>query len=322
VKKTIVFILGTGRNGSTLLDMALNSHTKVFSVGEMDHLEGDIQRKDGSSMCGCYTPIGDCQFWNKVWNSIKNKYQITENPFYYKGRQKQFSKLIRKPINGLDFIFALLNVFPNRPHRFFSKIYKEEIFDHIFEENKVFVVSDSMKSFKRALRISNYLKNNYNFKFIHLVRDGRAVVYSYSKKSYTYYLKDKDNTKVKIEVKKYFDPQKLAIYIKAWKRTNKQIQNYFKFFRKDSYLLLKYEALCSLPEEELKRVCNFIGMPYEKEMLRLDRFENHIIRGNPTAKFKAKSFLPPNMDFMQHLDDEELALFNDIAGNLNKSFGY
>ena len=35
----------------------------------------------------------------------------------------------------------------------------------------------------------------------------------------------------------------------------------------DNYLLLKYEDIVSKPEYEIKKICNFLEMPFEKHML-------------------------------------------------------
>jgi hypothetical protein len=43
----VIFILGSGHCGSTLLDLILDSHSKVFSVGEI----GDL-RKQKIGTCG------------------------------------------------------------------------------------------------------------------------------------------------------------------------------------------------------------------------------------------------------------------------------
>lgn len=316
--KTIVFILGTGRNGSTLLDMSLNGHSEIFSVGEIDHLEEDIISR-GESRCGCYTYLFRCNFWNKIWNTIKNNYNYQSNPFYQ--NNGLLYKNFRRVVNGIDLLLSLLNIWPTRPHGYHSRIYKEEIYSLIFKNENNKIISDSMKDPKRAIRISNYLKNFYEFKFIHLVRDGRAVVNSYMKQEETYYLKNLYGEKYKVSEGSK-DPKDVQKFIKRWENRNKEILRYIKPFKKQSYILIRYEDFCRYPEKELKRICEFLDIDFQESMLYLDSRVNHIIRGNPTAKFKAKTINPPNVNYFVNLNKIELEKFNKIAGSLNKKFGY
>ena len=316
----IIFILGSGRNGSTLLDMVLNSHSEIFSVGEMDHLEGDIQREKGS-YCGCGIPLKSCPFWNKIWNKIKYQYSISENEFYTHPNS-EIHKYKRKVQSVYDLLFSVINIYPNRSHKKFSKRFKEEIYEEIFLEKKVSLVSDSMKDVKRAIRISNYLKRKYEFKFIHLVRDGRAVVNSYMKNEEIYYIKNENNELVKQTVKLTNTTNTVLDYINAWKKVNQRILNYAKTFRSKDYYLIRYEDFTENPEKELKKLCIFLDIPFEPEMLKLDRFENHIIRGNPSAKFKAKIIKSASKTITNNLNSNDLKLFYSKAGKLNKKFKY
>lgn len=63
-KPTVVFILGLGRSGSTVLDLFLGQHPRVQSAGELSNavnrgwLSGDY--------CSCGQRVPDCAFWTEV----------------------------------------------------------------------------------------------------------------------------------------------------------------------------------------------------------------------------------------------------------------
>ena len=56
----LVFVVGVGRSGSTLLGRTLNMHPRVLCVGEM--ARADRAMKAGGSCC-CGEPLGECSFW-------------------------------------------------------------------------------------------------------------------------------------------------------------------------------------------------------------------------------------------------------------------
>ena len=59
----IIYILGAGNSGSTLLSMALGAHSRVLSVGELSALDRYL-RSDLSCTCG--VPLSRCEFWGHV----------------------------------------------------------------------------------------------------------------------------------------------------------------------------------------------------------------------------------------------------------------
>jgi hypothetical protein len=64
----VIYIMGTGRCGSTLLDNALGSIEGLFSTGELHKLwSGAILRGAG---CGCGQPVVQCPVWSQVLSRV------------------------------------------------------------------------------------------------------------------------------------------------------------------------------------------------------------------------------------------------------------
>jgi hypothetical protein len=65
----VIYIAGTSHSGSTLLDLMLNAHPNVISVGELAKLKQQLRtpKVHTTARCSCGAPsILDCPFWVRV----------------------------------------------------------------------------------------------------------------------------------------------------------------------------------------------------------------------------------------------------------------
>lgn len=67
----VIYIIGAAHSGSTLLDLMLNAHPEVISVGEVLKLNGLIKiKRNGQpkfAKCSCRAPsLRQCDFWFRV----------------------------------------------------------------------------------------------------------------------------------------------------------------------------------------------------------------------------------------------------------------
>ncbi len=67
----ILFVLGLGRSGSTLLGSLLGSHPDVVNTGELLRLEEAVAAPD--SKCACGLPLADCADWWRLFEGIPQK---------------------------------------------------------------------------------------------------------------------------------------------------------------------------------------------------------------------------------------------------------
>lgn len=69
MKPRVLYLMGYGRSGSTVLAMALGQHPKIVNVGEANalpsFLPGAASITDGRA-CGCLQPVAECPFWRAV----------------------------------------------------------------------------------------------------------------------------------------------------------------------------------------------------------------------------------------------------------------
>lgn len=163
----IIYLLGAGRSGTTMLSTVLNNRPKIHTVGEMHQfLDYVYEDKD----CSCGKNISECEFWspllaemdlellkNKANVELSNKLEKHYNiPLY----------LLGKPLNG---------TYQEMTDVIFQTIHKKE--------SKPWLL-DSSKYISRYLLLRKNKK--VNLKGIYLVRDVRGVVYSFGKNVQTH----------------------------------------------------------------------------------------------------------------------------------------
>ncbi|SHI37703.1 hypothetical protein SAMN04488096_101346 [Mesonia phycicola] len=146
--KKVIFIIGTGHCGSTLLDLLLGSHSEMVSLGEVYKVLNFENEVPVCNICG-----ENCELWTPELRDRLIKYY---NPSI---SQRVLAKL-------------------------FSKQKKEFLFySKIFQDTGKDILVDSSKNAGWILRNGKVLvENGIKPILIYLSRDGRAVVNSYFRK--------------------------------------------------------------------------------------------------------------------------------------------
>lgn len=144
--KTILYILGYGRSGSSLLSWLLNTHSKIMSVGELYRLPSALLEDLIPKFCSCGKEMIVCQLWVNIFEKI--------NTF-----------------NFNTFTFNKWNLF---------------LFEQLFKNNlNITTIVDSSCNIKRLKELrKGVLARKFRLKVILLTRDSRGVIYSTSKRGY------------------------------------------------------------------------------------------------------------------------------------------
>ena len=61
---TVLYLMGMGRSGSTLLDILVGSHPDAVGTGELASLVG--AGWSHAERCACGLPASECPFWSVV----------------------------------------------------------------------------------------------------------------------------------------------------------------------------------------------------------------------------------------------------------------
>lgn len=266
MKKTIIYIAGYGRSGSTLLDVIFGSHAQIIGVGELAKIFECID--EPTSTCSCGENVFNCSFWGGITKhllSSKNAKQTNQDG------------TIQKACEEWTNFSLLFNVKKKKYDRYKTLI--TNLFDYIFKiSDKEFIVDSSKNAYTSAWRPLALKKIcGYDVKMIHLIRNGKGVINSKIKG---------DNSEMR---KGIYRKKPLAAYegLIGWIFSNIIVIITRTFFPSDAYHLMKYEDLVRDPEKELIKAGSFIGLDFKETINLISKMKpiqvGHLVFGNRLA---------------------------------------
>jgi hypothetical protein len=165
-KTNLIYLLGAGRSGTTLMATILNAHKQVQTIGEMhqfiDHINQDKE-------CSCGDSLNSCVFWSSIVRKLKvlnDDLPQKQSQFEQKEAHKNIVKLILEKKEDEEYVS-----------------FNEQVFSEIKEHVKTEWFLDSSKYIARYLLLEK--SENINIKGIYVVRDVRGVINSFGKQVQT-----------------------------------------------------------------------------------------------------------------------------------------
>ncbi len=157
----ILYLLGAGRSGTTMLTTVLNNHPQIFAVGEM-HQFLDYVRDNKD--CSCGADLSDCSFWSPILSQLDTHHLSKKETVTFS--------------NDLEWHTHIPKHLIGKPNKEYSHLVNA-IFDAIDSEVDASWLLDSSKYISRYLLLR---KNKHlTVKGIYMVRDVRGVIYSFGK---------------------------------------------------------------------------------------------------------------------------------------------
>jgi hypothetical protein len=240
-KPTIIYIMGYGRSGSTLLDIILGNNPKIESLGEVAFYYNKYMDQD--NLCSCSKSLSNCQFWSQV-NMKHAIYVFPLKPW-------DLYSFICKVENILSLPLLIFNLLPFRTVEGYRK-HMQGFFRAVMETSGRKVLIDSSKSTRTKIGRPVAMKKicGFDIKIIHLVRDGRGIMFSR--------LKGKNQLLEKgMNDDKWAGPYFATI---SWLITNlTSLLVEFLYFRGKT-LRVNYEDIVSNYKQEIQRISRFIGV--------------------------------------------------------------
>lgn len=282
----IVYILSTGHSGSTLLDMMLNAFPEVTATGEVDSLRR-------------YIPYGENDLPPPVKGDwIEVRYNVLKTPFW-KRLRKCYEERSDEPFG------RLIDVCRYPPFwRLISRTWDREsefrkrwrtLFTCIADVSGTPIVSDASKSPHRLLLLA---RSGARLKVIHLIRDGRGVVYSYRRKY-----------------------QSFTVGFGRWILPTLEMQWLQRKLSYLPWLTVRYEDLVLAPEETLKNIAKFIGIPFHEGVLRLWEVPYLGVGGNRLRENPPRTLVLDER-WRKEMPTPERIAFMVLGGWLNRIQGY
>ena len=306
----VIYICSAGHSGSTLLDLLIGSHSKVTSLGEISQLPKNLSL---NTSCTCGKKVRECDLWSEVLHRMekqidmsKKRYPYSLNLGYFSARvvidhahQNLIHKFKKELELGLWYAklrfgipipdFLIFNVLEGAKNSFL-------LYKYVSELKGTKCVVDSSKSYLKA--ISLYKKRPGQVKIILLLRDGRGVFYSGRKRSFS-------RTESLDAWKKY--------YTRAVPLLDRHVM------RKD-IMRVRYEELTESPSIVLEKICHFLGLTFEENMLDFSTKVHHLTNGN-NMRFRS-SVIKFDQSWIKSMQASDLEYFESHAGGLNRKLGY
>ncbi len=86
---------------------------------------------------------------------------------------------------------------------------------------------------------------------------------------------------------------------------------------------MAYEKLCENPEQEMNRICQFLGIPFQPACTELVKQGRHNVCGNPMRFDVDKTTIQLDTSWKEALTPSDLETFRRKGGNLtNCILGY
>lgn len=169
---TVLYVMGCGRSGSTLLERVLGAIPGFVNAGELVGLFRRVVEQD--QRCGCGVPFSECPFWTAVGNKAFGGWDLAqvaeatelENRV---ARQRRLLKLV-VPSASRPRDRAALEQYGELHRRLYEAILAEA-------GGRVLVDASKWPAPALALRHAQ----GVDLRVLHLVRDVRGVAYSWSK---------------------------------------------------------------------------------------------------------------------------------------------
>lgn len=168
---TVLYISGSGRSGSTLLERALGAVPDHANVGELI----DLCRRVAplNERCGCGRPFAECEFWSRVgrgrfgdWDpAVLERMHTLQKRV---ARQRHLPRLLARGLAGPRFRADLDE---------YAALY-QDLYDAIGAAAGAGIVVDASKWPSQAAALA---AGGLDVRVIHLYRDPRGVAYSQSR---------------------------------------------------------------------------------------------------------------------------------------------
>jgi len=300
----ILYIAGAGRSGSTLLEMILGNIPGHFSVGEILEFWGLVSHQD--QVCGCGESFKACPFWSQIIRGF------TENEHFDVHQILRLKAQLDRTRSLTILKFSSIATHEKmKQYQDWVKL----LYDQVSKASGDRVIVDSSKTPAHLYILSQIPE--IELSVLHLVRDPRAVAYSWKKRT-------------KIDPQFASDEARMdeRSYLNSMLRWS--LENYFiEVFSKDvkNYVRMRYEDFAEQPYRRLVIALNKMGFPTANADLAflktspINLKPTHSVGGNP-VRFSQINAIKNNEDWKKQLSGFQKTYLRLIALPLMIRYGY
>ncbi len=320
----LAYLLAASHSGSTLLTMLLGAQPGACTAGE---LKATSLGDPDSYRCSCKQRIRECETWNLVSASMEKRgfsgFDITDAGTSIFAAKSSFAQKLLAPLHRQSLMEAIrdigLSLSPewrrllpetNRRNR--------ALIESLLEVNDAQVVIDSSKV---ALRLKYLLQiPDLDIRVIRVIRDGRAVSLTYTDEWNFADSSDPEMRSGGTGTRRPPPRRSMAEAANEWKRSNEASDSLVARLPANQWTEVRYEELCANPAATLRRLAVFLDLDPERTILDFRSRTQHVI-GNG-MRMDSSSEIRLDERWKSHLTPDDLKAFDQVAGDLNRSYGY
>jgi len=251
----VIYIMGTARSGSTILEILLAEAENVFGAGEITNLieDGFIEDKP----CSCQQSSSRCS----IWGPVKDRLGLSESEL------KEFECLLQKVDWHTGFIQQLFGLMSKKDLLAYQK-FNQALLLAIERTSGCQIILDSSKFSGRAIALKRFLKGNLSV--ICLTRSPIGLMKSFQKPN-----KDEQRPKSPLVTLIYYLVTLTSLRLACWILGKNVMQ-------------MRYEELQANPVDSLKSIEAFCGLDLKQTKQQIKKRESfdvgHIVTGNRLRK--------------------------------------
>jgi sulfotransferase family protein len=296
----VLYVIGTARSGSTVLNTLLGSHHDVIGAGELGYLSehGHAFRE----VCSCGVPATSCEFWSRVyaeWLRIGGPRSLE----HYVALQRRFEQGRFRPVDPVPPIQKQTAAYVK------YAALAAHLLEAIRRVSGKSIIVDSSKTPWRALVLASL--PGIDVRVLHLVRHPAGVVWSMKKAA-----KGKETDQ---------SPRSVVRSSLYWLILNLQARLVRRRLPASHSIRLRYEDLVRQPSETMNRIgalldCDLAEIGRRAVLGESFRVE-HTIAGN-RLRMQGKVRLRMDSDWHDQLSLLDQSLCGALTGWLAKLYGY
>ncbi|HEX6900571.1 MAG TPA: sulfotransferase [Thermoanaerobaculia bacterium] len=301
----VLYIMGHGYSGSTLLTFLLGTHPRIATIGELGiapHAKEETTPEE--YLCSCRTPIRECDFWRRVKAEMTARghdFDAWDADLEFRATGGGVADLLLRAVQRGPVLETARDVglrLVPRAHREMRRVLSriEALIESVLKIKGSNTFLDSSKRPERAVFMRRI--PSLDLRILHLVRDGRAVSWSNMKNL-------------------ALSPEEAA---RSWVADNTCAERARRYFPADRWMTLRYEDLCADPDGTLTKIHRFAGLPVTNGFHLFRNAEHHII-GN-RMRLASTSEIRLDESWKQALQPEQRATIERRVGRLNWRYGY
>lgn len=303
----VLYILGAGRSGSTLVERVLGQDSRVATLGEVHHLwERGIVRNE---LCGCGQPFHECPYWNEIGQLAFGGWaEVDLEKVRRLGRQVDRQRRLLRTANPWP--KASTTGAATEYANYYRRIYRAAL-----TVAQADVVIDSGKHPSLAMALSH--DRRIDLRALHVVRDSMGVSYSWSKEQARPEARSKDHQTMS---------QHTSVGSSAyWLSAN--LESELVRVRRVPYARMRYEDFVNQPTSTMKSAWERLRLPGVAPSPvdsrgHIHLVPNHTVAGNPSRFAVGDTRLRPDDAWKVKMVPSDRRKVAIMTGLIRRAYGY